>query len=51
MKNFEYAAPRYESDVIGLLSPEEGRTAVLAGGTDLIPLLKKMIAVPDRVVD
>ena len=32
MKNFEYAAPRYESDVVGLLSPEEGRTAVIAGG-------------------
>lgn len=51
MKNFEYAAPRYESDVVGLLSPEEGRTAVIAGGTDLIPLMKKMIAAPDRVVN
>ena len=51
MHNFDYAAPRFESDVVELLSPEAGRTAVLAGGTDLIPLLKKMIVRPDRVVN
>ncbi len=51
MKDFEYAAPRSEHEVVELLSAEAGRTAVLAGGTDLIPLLKKMIATPDRVVN
>jgi xanthine dehydrogenase YagS FAD-binding subunit len=51
MHNFEYVAPRYEAEVVSLLSPERGRTAVLAGGTDLLPLLKKMIATPDRVVN
>lgn len=51
MKNFEYAAPRTEGEVLQLLSAEAGRTEVLAGGTDLIGLMKKMIVTPDRVVN
>ena len=51
MKAFEYAAPRYEEEVVGLLSAEWGRTELLAGGTDLIGLMKKMIVTPDRVVN
>lgn len=50
MKAFEYAAPRHEADVVGLLSNQWGRTEILAGGTDLVPLMKKMLATPDRVV-
>jgi xanthine dehydrogenase YagS FAD-binding subunit len=51
MKAFEYAAPRRESDLVGLLSPRPGETAVLAGGTDLVGLMKKMIVTPNRVVN
>ncbi len=50
MKNFEYAAPRSEAEAAQLLSPRRGVTEVLAGGTDLIGLMKKMIITPDRVV-
>jgi xanthine dehydrogenase YagS FAD-binding subunit len=50
MKAFEYAAPRNEREVLELLSAERGTTAVLAGGTDLVGLMKKMIVTPDRVV-
>ena len=51
MKNFEYAAPSTEAEVLELLSPDSGKTEVLAGGTDLVGLMKKMIVTPDRVVN
>jgi xanthine dehydrogenase YagS FAD-binding subunit len=51
MKNFEYAAPRTEAEVLELLSDEPGKTELLAGGTDLVGLMKKMIVTPDRVVN
>ena len=50
MKAFEYAAPRSEREVLEFLSAERGQTAVLAGGTDLVGLMKQMIVTPDRVV-
>jgi xanthine dehydrogenase YagS FAD-binding subunit len=50
MKAFEYAAPRREGEVLELLSSQWGQSEILAGGTDLVPLLKKMILKPDRVV-
>lgn len=51
MRAFEYAAPRDEAQVVDLLSSEWGQTEVLAGGTDLIGLMKKMIVTPARVVN
>jgi xanthine dehydrogenase YagS FAD-binding subunit len=51
MKNFEYAAPGTEAEAVALLSPRRGATEVLAGGTDLIGLMQKMIITPDRVVN
>ena len=51
MKAFEYAAPRSEAEVLELLSSEAGSTEILAGGTDLVGLMKKMIVTPDRVVN
>jgi xanthine dehydrogenase YagS FAD-binding subunit len=51
MKAFDFASPVCEADVIGLLSAEPGQTEILAGGTDLVPLMKKMLATPDRVVN
>src|SRR5437773_1742121 len=51
MNAFEYAAPRSEAEVLELLMPQRGPTEILAGGTDLVPLMKKRLATPDRVVN
>ncbi len=51
MKAFEYAAPRTEAEILQVLSAEPGATEVLAGGTDLVGLMKKMLVTPDRVVN
>jgi len=50
MKAFEYAAPESEQEVLALLSHERGRTEILAGGTDLVGMMKRMLTTPDRVV-
>ena len=51
MKSFDYAEPRTETEVLALLSEHAGRAEVLAGGTDLVGLMKKMIVKPDLVVN
>ena len=51
MKAFEYTEPRTESDAVALLSEQPGHTEILAGGTDLVGLMKKMIIKPERVVN
>ncbi len=51
MKNFEYAAPRSEAEVLSLLSSQPGHTEILAGGTDLIGLMQAQIVRPERVVN
>lgn len=51
MKSFEYAAPRTEAEVVSLLNERPGTSAILAGGTDLVGLMKKMVETPDRVVN
>ncbi len=51
MKPFEYAAPTDTLGVLELLSDEADATALLAGGTDLVPLMAKMIVTPRRVVN
>lgn len=51
MKNFEFASPQTEAEAVGLLHDHGGRTAVLAGGTDLIGLLQSDLVAPERVVD
>jgi len=51
MKAFEYAAPKREADVVSLLSGTPGETEILAGGTDLLPLMQKMLVTPSRLVN
>jgi xanthine dehydrogenase YagS FAD-binding subunit len=51
MKNFSYAAPRTEAEVLTCLSPTPGETELIAGGTDLVGLLQKMVVTPERVVN
>ncbi len=51
MKRFEYAQPRSEREAVELLTEAKKETAVLAGGTDLVGLMKRMVVTPDRVVN
>lgn len=51
MKAFDYSAPRDEAGVLSVLLAEPGQSEILAGGTDLIGLMKKFIVTPDRVVN
>ena len=51
MKNFEFASPQTEAEAVGLLHDHGGRTAVFAGGTDLVGLLQSDLVSPERVVD
>ena len=51
MQAFEYARPKSLKEAIGLLSATWGEVDVLAGGTDLVSLMKEYIHTPKRVVD
>lgn len=51
MKNFEYAQPDTEGQAVALLTESGKETAILAGGTDLVGLMKRMVVTPDRVVN
>ena len=50
MQNFEYIAPESAIAAAQALSPKTGLTAVLAGGTDLLSLMKERVETPTRVV-
>ncbi len=50
MQAFEYASPTTVHEAVSLLSDSWGETAVLAGGTDLLSLMKDNIETPRRVV-
>jgi xanthine dehydrogenase YagS FAD-binding subunit len=51
MQNFEYASPTTLQAAVRLLVEAKGEAAVLAGGTDLVSLMKEGVARPVRVVD
>jgi xanthine dehydrogenase YagS FAD-binding subunit len=51
MKAFEYAAPRRENEVCELLATASGPAEIVAGGTDVVGLMKKMLVNPARVVN
>lgn len=50
MKSFEYARPATAAEAVELLSERRGATDVLAGGTDLLALMKDRVREPDRLV-
>ena len=50
MQAFEYAAPETVKGALDLLSSKAGETDVLAGGTDLLSLMKERIHTPKRLV-
>jgi len=51
MQNFEYASPTTLQAAVQLLAEAKGEAVVLAGGTDLLSLMKDRIVSPGRVVD
>src|SRR5437667_6544429 len=51
MEAFEYAHPTTQHEAIGLLGSKWNDAAVLAGGTDLISLMKEYLVSPKRVVN
>jgi CO/xanthine dehydrogenase FAD-binding subunit len=51
MRPFEYAHPETEAEALELLADHGGNAAVLAGGTDLMSLLKRDLLQPARVVN
>lgn len=51
MQAFEYANPKTKEEAVGLLATEWGQAEILAGGTDLLSLMKDHISTPKRVID
>ncbi|MDP9350710.1 MAG: FAD binding domain-containing protein, partial [Chloroflexota bacterium] len=50
MINFEHVSARSEAEALELLGPN-GSSSLIAGGTDLLVLIKEGIAQPQRVID
>jgi xanthine dehydrogenase YagS FAD-binding subunit len=50
MQAFEYASPKTTAEAVKLLGSEWGPTEILAGGSDLVSLMKDYVATPARVV-
>jgi xanthine dehydrogenase YagS FAD-binding subunit len=51
MRPFEYVSPSNRSQAVSLLGPAWGHTEVLAGGTDLLALMKDDVVAPKRLVN
>ena len=51
MQAFEYANPATLQEAAGLLAAQWGQTDLLAGGTDLLSLMKEYLHTPSRVVN
>ena len=51
MRPFEYVSPSNKAQALGLLGATWGNTEVLAGGTDLLALMKDDVIAPKRLVN
>jgi xanthine dehydrogenase YagS FAD-binding subunit len=51
MQKFEYASPTTKEQAVELLGKGWGETEALAGGTDLLSLMKDFIVTPKRVIN
>jgi xanthine dehydrogenase YagS FAD-binding subunit len=51
MRPFEYVSPNSTTQAISLLAANWGNTEVLAGGTDLLALMKDDVLAPKRLVN
>ncbi|HUJ40498.1 MAG TPA: FAD binding domain-containing protein [Candidatus Acidoferrales bacterium] len=51
MEAFAYARPTTQKEALGHLSSSFAQSAVLAGGTDILSLMKNYVVAPKRLVD
>jgi xanthine dehydrogenase YagS FAD-binding subunit len=51
VRQFEYTSPKSKQQAVGLLGKSFDETAVLAGGTDLLALMKDDVVHPKRLVN
>lgn len=51
LSKFEYKKARDVADAIALYKSRRGKAVYLAGGTDLIPLIKQKLSMPKAVID
>ena len=51
MQAFEYVSPKTQAQATSLLGKNWGQTEVLAGGTDLLALMKDDVVAPKRLVN
>lgn len=51
MEQFAYASPKNLKDALGMLGSDWNEAVVLAGGTDLISLMKDYVVSPKKVVN
>jgi xanthine dehydrogenase YagS FAD-binding subunit len=51
MRAFEYASPETKEQAVGLLGASWGQAEILAGGTDLLALMKDDVVAPKRLVN
>ena len=50
MKNFSYFEPRDLATAVALLAEHQGRAKILAGGTELVPQMKRGLSAPEVVL-
>ena len=51
MRAFEYVSPSTRAQALSLLGPNWGHTEILAGGTDLLALMKDDVLTPKRLIN
>jgi xanthine dehydrogenase YagS FAD-binding subunit len=51
MRSFDYVSPQTRTQAISLLGATWGNTEVLAGGTDLLALMKDDVVTPKRLIN
>src|SRR5262245_54954958 len=51
MRAFDYASPATKEQAVALLGSQWGETEVLAGGIDLLSLMKDYLSEPKRLVN
>lgn len=51
MRAFEYVSPKTQAQALSLLGTSWGETEILAGGTDLLALMKEDVVRPKRLVN
>ena len=51
MRPFEYVSPETSKQAVSLLGAAWGQTEILAGGTDVLALMKEDVIAPKRLVN